>query len=207
MIFKKRKSMQEPKMNPTAEDQNTAGTEPTTEENMAHGLNTDDSIAGSGVPGGQEDVATSNDDALQAELAEAKDKYLRLAAEFENWKRRTAKERIDMLQTAGREVLQSMLPVMDDFERASKTIETAKDVAQVREGVNLVFSKLRNTLQQQGLKQMESQGKPFDPELHEAITEFPVAEESQKGLVMDVIEPGYYLNDKLIRHAKVVVGK
>lgn len=171
---------------------------------MAHGLNTDDSISGNGLPDFE---GENSDSGSQKELDEAKDKYLRLAAEFENYKRRVAKERMELMQTAGREAIQAMLPVLDDGERAEKMIESATDATAMKEGIQLVFNKLRNTMKQLGLRRMDSAGEPFDAELHEAITEIPVPNEAQQGAVIDVIEPGYYLNDKLIRHAKVVVGK
>jgi molecular chaperone GrpE len=143
---------------------------------------------------------------LKADLEEQKDKYLRLAAEFENYKRRSSKERIELIQTAGKEVIISMLQVLDDCDRAEKQLQETNDIDQVKEGVQLVFNKLRKTLQAQGLKAMESLNTDFDVEKHEAITEIPV-DEPLKGKVVDEIEKGYYLNDKLIRFAKVVVGK
>lgn len=141
----------------------------------------------------------------EAELKEQKEKYLRLYAEFDNFKRRTAKERIELIQTAGREVIQSLLEVMDDMERAEKQINGTEDVQAIREGLKLVFHKLRNTLTAKGLKEMDSLGKAFDPDMHEAITEIPMP--GQEGRVIDQVEKGYYLNDKIIRFAKVVVGK
>lgn len=143
---------------------------------------------------------------LKAEVDEQKDKYVRLFAEFDNYKRRTSKERIELIQTAGREVITSMLQVLDDCDRAEKQMQETNDPAQIIEGVQLVFNKLRRTLQAQGLKAMNSLSTEFDVEKHEAITEIPV-DENMKGKVVDEIEKGYYLNDKLIRFAKVVVGK
>ncbi len=140
------------------------------------------------------------------ELALANDKFLRLYAEFDNYKRRTSKERIDLLQTAGKDVIVSLLPVLDDFERASRAIENAKDVAAVKEGVNLVYNKLKNLLAQKGLKEMVSKGQPFDADIHEAVTNIPAPDEAMKGKIVDVLEEGYLLNDKVIRFAKVVVG-
>lgn len=183
----------------------TQNAQPSAEEMAAHGLNTDDSLAGGLNGEGQPEDGSA---AMEAELAEAKDKYLRLAAEFDNYKRRMSKECSELFLTAGRDVLQSLLPVLDDMDRATKTLEgSGADVAAVKEGVMLVFNKLRSTLQGRGLKAMDSTGQPFDAELHEAITEVPVPNDAQRGTVIDTIEPGYYLNDKLIRHAKVVVGK
>lgn len=144
---------------------------------------------------------------LREELEEQKDKYVRLFAEFDNYKRRTSKERIELIQTAGREVIVSMLQVLDDCDRAEKQLQQTGDAEQIKEGVQLVFNKLRKTLQAQGLKAMESLHTDFDVEKHEAITEIPVDDKNLKGKVVDEIEKGYYLNDKLIRFAKVVVGK
>lgn len=148
----------------------------------------------------------SEEEKLRAELSEANDKYLRLYAEFDNYKRRTTRERVELLQTAGKEVIVSLLPTIDDFERALKSMETATDVAAVKEGVNLVHNKLKNTLIQKGLKEMEAKGGVFDAEIHEAITNIPAPSEDLKGKVIDEVEKGYYLNDKVIRFAKVIVG-
>jgi molecular chaperone GrpE len=143
---------------------------------------------------------------LQAEVEEQKDKYLRLFAEFDNFKRRNAKERIELIQTAGKDVIISMLGVMDDCDRAEKQLAESNDIASQKEGVQLVFNKLRTTLQARGLTAMESINTEFDVEKHEAITEVEVPE-AQKGKVIDEVEKGYYLNNKIIRFAKVVVGK
>lgn len=144
---------------------------------------------------------------LKAELAEANDKYLRKVAEFENYKRRTAKERIELMQTAGRDVITDLLDVLDDCDRAQKQLENNTDVASQKEGVMLVFNKLRTSLQSKGLKVMQTIHTEFDADLHEAITEIPAPAEDLKGKVIDEVIKGYYLNDKIIRHAKVVVGK
>ena len=144
---------------------------------------------------------------LKAELAEANDKYLRKVAEFENYKRRTAKERIELMQTAGRDVITDLLDVLDDCDRAQKQLENNTDVAIQKEGVMLVFNKLRNSLQSKGLKAMQTVHTEFDADLHEAITEIPAPSEDLTGKVIDEVIKGYYLNDKIIRHAKVVVGK
>ena len=144
---------------------------------------------------------------VTAELGEQKDKYLRLLAEFENYKRRTSKERIELIQTAGKDVIVSMLDVLDDCDRAEKQMQNSEDTNEVKEGVQLVFNKLRATLQAKGLKAMESIGTDFDVEKHEAITEIPAPTEKWQGKVMDEVQKGYYLNDKIIRFAKVVVGK
>ena len=146
-------------------------------------------------------------DQLKADLADQKDKYLRLMAEFENFKRRTAKERVDLIQTAGKDVIVSLLDVMDDCDRAEKQLNESDDIAVQKEGIQLVFNKIRTTLHAKGLKAMESIDQTFDVELHEAITEVPVPDASKKGKVIDEVTKGYYLNDKIIRFAKVVVGK
>ena len=143
---------------------------------------------------------------VQQELKTANDKYVRLYAEFDNYKRRTTKERIDLLQTAGKDVIVSLLTVLDDFDRATKAMETAQDVNSVKEGVSLVQHKLKSLLTQKGLKEMEAKGTAFDAEIHEAITNIPAPSEDMKGKVIDEVEKGYYLNDKVIRFAKVVVG-
>jgi molecular chaperone GrpE len=154
-----------------------------------------------------ENKPLSETEQLSAELAEQKDKYLRLMAEFDNFKRRTAKERIDLIQTASKEVIVSLLDVLDDCDRAEKQLNTSDDFALQKEGIQLVFNKIRSTMQSKGVVAMESIGKEFDVEQHEAITEVPVPDEKQKGKVIDEINKGYLLNEKIVRFAKVVVGK
>lgn len=204
-MFKKRKSVnaQETDMKDNMEANNQESQY--TEDQLAAALNTDENIAG--TEGLDEAVGTDAEEKLQAELTEAKDKYLRLAAEFENYKRRTSKERLELIQTAGKDIIQSLLEVLDDSDRAEKNMEHSEDLVQIKEGIQLVFNKLRNTLQARGLKMMEAGGVDFDPEIHDAITELPTGDEAMVGKVVDVVVPGYYLNDKIIRHAKVVVGK
>ncbi|RWU10013.1 nucleotide exchange factor GrpE [Pedobacter chitinilyticus] len=148
----------------------------------------------------------SAEDKLKQEVAELNDKYLRLFAEFDNFKRRTQKERVELLQTAGKDVVVSLLPVLDDFERALKATENTTEVAPVREGIVLVQTKLKSILNQKGLKEIESINTEFNTDLHEAITQIPSPTEEQKGKVIDELEKGYTLNDKVVRFAKVVVG-
>lgn len=148
----------------------------------------------------------SAEEKLQQENAALNDKYLRLFAEFDNYKRRTQKERVELLQTAGKDVIVSLLPLLDDFDRANKAMENATDVNSIREGIALVHHKLKSVLGQKGLKEMESINTPFDTDLHEAITKIPAPNEELKGKVIDQLEKGYTLNDKVIRFAKVVVG-
>ncbi|HVX50629.1 MAG TPA: nucleotide exchange factor GrpE [Chitinophagaceae bacterium] len=170
-------------------------------------ISTDENAAGTSFleePVGEDE---SKIDKLEDELAQQKDKYLRLMAEFDNFRRRTAKENLEIRQTAGKEVITGLLDVLDDCDRAEKQIEKTGDIVQVKEGVKLVFDKLRKSLQSRGLKAMESINTPFDVEKHEAITEIPAPGDELKGKVLDEVQKGYYLNDKIIRFAKVVVGK
>ena len=154
----------------------------------------------------KKDKLTDRIEELEQELSESKDKFLRLFAEFDNFKKRTAKERIDFRATAGMDALQAFLPVMDDFDRAKKVAENEDNNEEFSEGVKLVYQKLKSVLTSKGIKVMESTGETFDPELHEAITEIPAPTEDMKGKIIDTIEQGYYLNDKIIRYARVVVG-
>ncbi len=144
---------------------------------------------------------------LQIEVADLKDKILRLYSEFDNFKKRTAKERIEITKTAGMEVIIQMLSVLDDFDRAQKSIAEAKDVNAIKEGVVLIHTKIKATLESKGLEEMKSIGTPFDTDLHEAITNVPAPSDDMKGKVVDELEKGYYLNGKVIRYAKVVVGQ
>lgn len=149
-----------------------------------------------------EEADTEAGDPVQLE----KEKYLRLYSEFENFRRRTNKERLDWMQTASKDLMVELLPVVDDMERAMKSMQQAGDVKSV-EGMELVFKKLYSTLEKKGLKPMQAQGESFDPEIHEAVTQFEAPTEDMKGKVIDELEKGYFLNDKVIRFAKVVVGK
>lgn len=169
-------------------------------------INTDENAAGTSYL--NEPVAEENEiEKIEDELKEQKDKYLRLMAEFDNFRRRTAKERLELIQTAGKDVIVSLLDVLDDCDRAEKQLQTTDDIALQKEGIQLVFNKLRTTLQNKGVKAMESIQTDFDVEKHEAITGIPAPSDDLKGKVIDEVEKGYYLNDKLIRFAKVVVGK
>jgi molecular chaperone GrpE len=143
---------------------------------------------------------------LKAQVTEFKEKYLRQVAEFDNFRKRNARERVELIQTAGKDVIASLLDVLDDCDRAQQQLEKS-DNNSANEGVLLVFNKLRNTLYARGLKPMESIGQDFNPDLHEAVTEIPVPSSEMKGKVVDELQKGYYLNDKIIRFAKVVVGK
>jgi len=151
-------------------------------------------------------AAPTAEEKLKDELAQANDKYLRLYAEFDNFRRRTIKEREEARKTEGKDVIVALLPVLDDFERAQRAMDKATEVAPVKEGVTLIQNKLKNILGQKGLKEMTSIGNAFDADLHEAITNIPAPTDDLKGKVMDEMEKGYTLNDKVIRFAKVVVG-
>jgi molecular chaperone GrpE len=177
-----------------------------TENSTTFDINTDENQNGSTHL--NEPVAEESEiEKLKSDLAEEKDKYIRKVAEFENFKRRNAKERIELMQTAGKEIITDLLNVLDDCDRAQKQLESSDDATAIKEGVMLVFNKLRSTMQAKGVKAMETINQEFNADLHEAITEIPVTSEESKGKIVDEVTKGYYLNDKIIRHAKVVVGK
>ena len=144
---------------------------------------------------------------LKAQVEEQKDRYLRLSAEFDNYRKRTLKERSDMLKTANGDTLSGMLPVLDDLERAMQSMEKATDVAAVREGVVLIYNKLQEFLKNKGIVEIDAMNQVFDTDLHEAITKIPAPTEDLKGKVVDVIQKGYKIDTKVIRYAKVVVGE
>jgi molecular chaperone GrpE len=178
----------------------------TAEMNENLNINTDENAAGTNHL--NEPVAEEDEmEKLQGELQEQKDKYLRLMAEFDNFRRRTAKERLELIQTAGKDVIVSLLDVLDDCDRAEKQLQNTEDIKLIKEGVLLVFNKMRASLQSKGVKEMKSVHEEFDVEKHEAITEIPAPTEELKGKVIDEVQKGYYMNEKLIRFAKVVVGK
>lgn len=153
----------------------------------------------------QEEV--TEEEQLREDLAKEKDKFLRLFAEFENFKRRTSKERMDMFKTAGQEIMISLLPVLDDFDRALKELAKSDDIETFK-GVELIRVKLRETLRSKGLEEVEVKaGDSFDAEVHDAITQIPAPEKKLKGKIVDVIERGFKLGERIIRHPKVVVGK
>jgi len=155
----------------------------------------------------QQDKSSDPVQDLENRLAECNDKYLRLAAEFDNFRKRSMKDRLELINTASEDIIKSLLEVLDDVDRAENQMEQSQDISQIKEGISLVFSKFKSILQQKGLKEMETAGKEFDVEQHEAIAEIPAANESDSGKIVDVISKGYLLHEKIIRHAKVVVGK
>ena len=162
----------------------------------------------------EEAAPLTHEEQLEKELEEAqtaieeqKDKYLRLSAEFDNYRKRTIKEKAELILNGGEKSISSILPVIDDFERAIKTMETAKDVSAVKEGVELIYNKFMAVLAQNGVKVIETKDQPLDTVYHEAIAVIPAPSEEQKGKILDCVQTGYTLNDKVIRHAKVVVGE
>ena len=162
----------------------------------------------------EEAAPLTHEEQLEKELEEAqtaieeqKDKYLRLSAEFDNYRKRTIKEKAELILNGGEKSISSILPVIDDFERAIKTMETAKDVSAVKEGVELIYNKFMAVLAQNGVKVIETKDQPLDTDYHEAIAVIPAPSEEQKGKILDCVQTGYTLNDKVIRHAKVVVGE
>lgn len=177
-----------------------------TPENLEMDINADADIPGDNHLSNPMEDGIAGDEKLEAELQEQKDKYLRLFAEFDNYKRRTSKEKIELIQTAGKDVIADLLEVLDDCDRAEKQMQLSEDIEQIKQGNQLVFNKLKASLQHKGLTPMESVKTVFDVEKHEAITEIE-AGETLKGKVVDEVQKGYYLNGKLIRFAKVVVGK
>jgi molecular chaperone GrpE len=196
------KNMEEKDVKTTVETQepvNSKGKGPVMDNNA------DPEVRDSSEPGAIDEITEV--EKLQREAGECKDKYIRLVAEFDNFRKRTAKERVELIQTAGKDVIASLLDVLDDCDRAQKQIETGNDANANKEGILLVFNKLRSILQSRGLKAMESVEQEFNPDLHEAITEIPAPTNKLKGKVIDEVQKGYYLNDKIIRFAKVVVGK
>ena len=162
----------------------------------------------------QDSAAPTEEEKLAQELEEAnkvieeqKDKYLRLSAEFDNYRKRTMKEKAELILNGAEKTISSILPIVDDFERALKNMETAKDVAAVKEGVELIYNKFMSVLGQDGVKVIETKEKPLDTDFHEAIAVIPAPDKSLKGKILDCVQTGYTLNDKVIRHAKVVVGE
>jgi len=161
-----------------------------------------ESLSDSAPAGGSTRIAE-----LSKKLTEVQDKYLRLSAEFDNYRKRTIREKIDLTKSAGESVLLSVLPVVDDFDRAMGSLKDSESCSAVKEGLQLIFSKLSDFLKQNGVREMEVLNNPFDSDMHEAITNIPVEDETMKGKIIEVVQKGYTLNDKVIRFPKVVVGE
>ena len=158
------------------------------------------------TPTEQDEVAVKMDE-LAAELEEQRDKYLRLAAEYDNFRKRTLKEKSELILNGGEKTLNSILPVVDDFERALSNMEKATDVQAVKEGIDLIYNKFISVLAQNGVKKIETENQPLDTDYHEAIAVVPAPTEEHKGKILDCVQPGYTLNEKVLRHSKVVVGE
>lgn len=188
-----RKMNEENKNNVT--DENTTNTNPLADEQPA-----------ADVQQPADNIAEPATDDWEAKYNEANDKYLRLYSEFDNFRRRSARERIDLVATAGSDVIKALLPVVDDFERALKNLEDNAENAATREGILLIYNKMKHTLQGKGLEEMKTVGEAFDADIHEALTQIPAPSDDLKGKVVDELEKGYYLHGKVIRYAKVVVG-
>lgn len=155
----------------------------------------------------EETQETPQEPTMEDKYNELNNKYLRIHAEFDNYRKRTNKEKVDLISTASAGILKDLLPVLDDFERAIANNANVDDIDSVKEGFNLIFNKFSSLLQSKGLKEMPAVGETFDPELHEAIAKIPAPKKKMKGKVVDAVEKGYYLNDKVIRYAKVAVGE
>lgn len=166
-----------------------------------------DEQAENAVPMTHEEELEKELETAQETIEEQKDKYLRLSAEFDNYRKRTMKEKAELILNGGEKSLSSILLVVDDFERAIKTMETATDVQAVKEGVELIYNKFMATLAQNGVKVIETKDQPLNTDYHEAIAVIPAPSEAQKGKILDCVQTGYTLNDKVLRHAKVVVGE
>ena len=203
MFFKKKKAMSD---NIKENTMNASGNG----DNLAQQAEMEENLSGNNEAGEEHNLPAEENEQLieklQAEVAEMKDKHIRLIAEFENFKRRTYKEKDELAQNGGKDVIQSVLVVLDDMKRAEKQLETTTDVTAIKQGVSLVFNKMITVMTSKGLKPMDAVNQEFDADLHEAITEIPAPNENMKGKIIDVVEDGYYLNGKLIRFAKVVVG-
>lgn len=157
--------------------------------------------------GQEENAQSAAEPTMEEKFADLNDRFIRIHAEFDNFRKRTNKERIDIISNANEGVLKDLIPVLDDFERAIANNANATDIESVKEGFNLIYTKFKHILEHKGLKPMDSIGKPFDVEIHEAIANVPAPSDKDKGMVIDAVEKGYYLNDKVIRFAKVVVGQ
>lgn len=193
-----------------ADSINNGGTAENSDKNAASDVIESENMAGDvAAESESEDSKTSGDatEQLMVQVKEWQEKYIRLSADFDNFRKRTMREKMELIKTASEDTLVSILPVIDDFERAIKAMENVTEVVPVKEGVELIYSKFKETLSQKGLKLIDAINQEFNTDLHEAITKIPVPDESLKGKVVDVIQNGYVLHDKVVRFAKVVVGE
>jgi molecular chaperone GrpE len=210
--MKKTKEKEEAKVQDEEKNTNTGNPENLQEEETkdegATGEEEGQAVENQPEENGEDKSTEKAEEETDAEkLARMHDKYLRLSAEFDNYRKRTLKEKMELTRLASEEILKNLLPVVDDFERAVKSMEETNDADAVRAGVDLIFTKFKDFMNNNGVKEIEALDKEFDADLHEAITKVPVKEEEKKGKVVDIIEKGYYLQDKIIRYAKVVVGE
>lgn len=188
----------------TQKDTNTEVEETVNREEAQHGTSREEESEEN-----QEDVVEEEkkEPTLEEKLAELQDRYLRLSAEYDNFRKRTLKEKIDLQKSANLNLLNDLLPVADDFDRALGMVDVAKDIEAVKEGINLISGKFSGFLAQQGVKEIDTTSREFNTDLHEAITKIPAPSKKLKGKVVDVVQKGYYLNDKVLRFAKVVIGE
>jgi molecular chaperone GrpE len=189
--------------------------EPSTVENSSVTENMSDSEQSSAINAEEEATQQATDaqspsnkeEELQAQVKDLQDKYIRMMAEFDNFRKRSLKERMELMKSAGEDILVNLLPIMDDFERGLQVMDTSTDVDAVKLGVQLIYNKFREFLSQRGVKEIAAIKLDFNVDEHEAITKIPAPEEGLKGKVVDVVQKGYYLNDKVIRYSKVVIGE
>jgi molecular chaperone GrpE len=203
--------IKEEKRTETTENKDNVNKQPADKENPEELLPSEESkMESSEAEASPEDVSDKvipEEDSFEAKLAEMQDKYLRLSAEFDNYRKRTLKEKMEMSRYAGEELLKKLLPIMDDFERAFKSAEASPDCNAVKAGIDLIYCKLSDFLKQEGVKEIESLNKDFNVDLHDAVAKIPVTEEDKKDKIVEVISKGYYLKDKVLRHARVVIGE
>lgn len=172
------------------------------------GIKAENNITETGSPDKESTIKEEKKEiSTEEKLAEMVDKYIRLSAEFDNYRKRTLREKIDLTKSAGEDLLKDLIPVMDDFERALKLMDATKDCEGMKSGIELIYNKFASFLKQNGVKEIEAMNKVFNVDLHEAVTKIPAPEESLKGKVVDVVLKGYYLNNKVMRFSKVVVGE
>lgn len=191
----------------TGKKQTHEGEELKTNETSSHEQETEKPDVKAEEKPKNEEVPKNEIDALKQEKDIIEDKYLRLSAEFDNFRKRTLKEKSELIKTAGEDLLNSFLPVIDDLERANDSVQEAQDIEAVKEGIDLIYTKFKQFLESKGVKEIPDIGEKFDTDKHEAMSKIPVENDDQKGKVVDVLQKGYYLNDKVLRYARVVVGE
>ncbi len=204
-------NIREEKHAETTENKDNVNNQPADKENSEELLPAEESKADvSGEEASPKEVSDKvipEEESFEAKLAEMQDKYLRLSAEFDNYRKRTLKEKMEMSRYAGEELLKKLLPIVDDVERAIKSMESSPECDAFKAGIDLIYCKLSDFLRQEGVKEIESLNKDFNVDLHDAVTTIPVTEINIKGKIVEVLLKGYYLKDKVLRHAKVVIGE